>query len=275
MQAHGGSLVLYNMSSGCSNQGAGLEQGEPGLVVAPLGGRLLLFESHLEHEVLPAHRHRYSITTWFYDDVVEAGPPAAGPSSSSAPARNPNEASSYSALDSSNRSSSHDTSMTGTPGVHAANQETNNPQEQQTTQSAVDPLSAAATAAAVAAAAAAAAAAGGGGGGGGMQLAEQLQATELLKQPRMLPRVLVCIASLRDPETRWTLRDVFVQAAAPERVFVAVAWQVDEEADAGLMRMAGGARSARFASQVSRVTVSALVNAYEHHSFAWHLQHHV
>lgn len=106
------------------------------------------------------------------------------------------------------------------------------------------------------------------------QLAEQLQVAVLAKQPRMLARVLVCIASLRDPETRWTLRDVFVQAAAPERVFVAVAWQVDEEADAGLMRMAGGTRTAHFASQVSLPAVPAVDHRHHNRAAAYqHVQH--
>lgn len=34
------------------------------LIIAPLGGRLLVFESTLEHEVLAAHTNRYSITGW-------------------------------------------------------------------------------------------------------------------------------------------------------------------------------------------------------------------
>jgi SM-20-related protein len=36
-------------------------------IVQPLGGRLLLFRSELEHEVLLAHKPRYSITGWMLD----------------------------------------------------------------------------------------------------------------------------------------------------------------------------------------------------------------
>jgi len=43
-----------------------ISAGEPALLVSPTGGRLLLFDSRIPHEVLPAHRHRYSITCWFY-----------------------------------------------------------------------------------------------------------------------------------------------------------------------------------------------------------------
>lgn len=47
----GGELMLY------------LPDRDP-LTVTPLGGRLLIFESGLEHEVLPSHTNRYSITGW-------------------------------------------------------------------------------------------------------------------------------------------------------------------------------------------------------------------
>jgi hypothetical protein len=39
-------------------QREGWMAGEPALVVAPLAGRLLLFDSGLDHEVLPSHSHR-------------------------------------------------------------------------------------------------------------------------------------------------------------------------------------------------------------------------
>lgn len=37
---------------------AGFENGEPATLIAPLGGRLLLFDSTLAHEVLPTHNTR-------------------------------------------------------------------------------------------------------------------------------------------------------------------------------------------------------------------------
>jgi hypothetical protein len=58
------------------------------------------------------------------------------------------------------------------------------------------------------------------------------------------------IASFRDPETQWTLRDVFKQAAAPERVTVGVVWQVDKEQDAGFMRVAGAKALGEVTKQV-------------------------
>ncbi len=48
----------------------------------------------------------------------------------------------------------------------------------------------------------------------------------------MLPRIFVQIASYRDRECQWTVRDLFLKARHPERVFVGICWQYDPEADA-------------------------------------------
>jgi SM-20-related protein len=50
-KADGGELQLF------------LEKGDP-IIIEPLAGRLLVFESHMEHEVLESHANRYSITGW-------------------------------------------------------------------------------------------------------------------------------------------------------------------------------------------------------------------
>jgi hypothetical protein len=39
------------------------------------------------------------------------------------------------------------------------------------------------------------------------------------------PRIFVNIASYRDTECQWTLRDLFAKAAHPERIFVGICWQ--------------------------------------------------
>lgn len=44
-------------------------------------------------------------------------------------------------------------------------------------------------------------------------------------------RIFVSIASFRDPECQHTIRDLFVKASYPERVFVGVCWQADPELD--------------------------------------------
>lgn len=58
----GGELRMYLPSA----------EGEQSLDVAPLGGRFLMFESgKIEHEVLPTHKLRYSLTGWWLDQDKE------------------------------------------------------------------------------------------------------------------------------------------------------------------------------------------------------------
>lgn len=46
-----------------------------------------------------------------------------------------------------------------------------------------------------------------------------------------LPRIFVNIASYRDPECQWTVKDLFKKAKHPERIFVGICWQIDEQED--------------------------------------------
>lgn len=46
-----------------------------------------------------------------------------------------------------------------------------------------------------------------------------------------LPTIFVQIASYRDPECQWTVKDLFEKAEHPERVTVGICWQCDPEAD--------------------------------------------
>lgn len=39
------------------------------------------------------------------------------------------------------------------------------------------------------------------------------------------PRIFVQIASYRDPDCQWTIKDLYEKATRPERIFVGVAWQ--------------------------------------------------
>eukprot|EP00877_Chromochloris_zofingiensis_P015121 jgi/Chrzof1/9863/Cz04g18220.t1 len=66
VQTDGGALVLYNGAYMGPLLGAGVTAGEPAVTIAPLGGRLVVFDSRLDHEVLPAFASRYAITAWFY-----------------------------------------------------------------------------------------------------------------------------------------------------------------------------------------------------------------
>lgn len=46
-----------------------------------------------------------------------------------------------------------------------------------------------------------------------------------------LPKIFVSIASYRDPECQYTVKDLFEKAKHPERVFVGICWQVDPNED--------------------------------------------
>ena len=46
-----------------------------------------------------------------------------------------------------------------------------------------------------------------------------------------LPTIFVSIASYRDPECQFTVRDLFAKATHPERIFVGICWQFDPEKD--------------------------------------------
>jgi hypothetical protein len=189
-QTDGGQLALYNAahhhsaasssSSSSEPPAAGYLGGEPALVVSAVGGRLLVFDSRLQHEVLPAHRRRYSITAFFYKGRQ---------------------------------------------------------QQQLQTPHAMLPSNVAAAAAAA-----------------DSPVASQQQAAPATINSSAtvsrLPRIFVSVAAFRDDECQWTLRDLFVKAAHPARVFVGVVWQVNPAADADFVRMAGGARTAAHAHQV-------------------------
>lgn len=49
--------------------------------------------------------------------------------------------------------------------------------------------------------------------------------------PSNLPRIFVQIASYRDPDCQWTVKDMFEKAAHPERVFAGICWQFVRDED--------------------------------------------
>jgi glycosyltransferase involved in cell wall biosynthesis/peroxiredoxin/predicted 2-oxoglutarate/Fe(II)-dependent dioxygenase YbiX len=53
----------------------------------------------------------------------------------------------------------------------------------------------------------------------------------MMVTPRPHPAIFVNIASFRDPECQWTVKDLFEKAAHPERVFVGICWQFDPAED--------------------------------------------
>lgn len=50
---------------------SGLQEGHAATVVPPVGGRLVLFDSSTEHEVLPSYAARYAVAVWFTRAVRE------------------------------------------------------------------------------------------------------------------------------------------------------------------------------------------------------------
>ena len=63
-EGHGGELRLWPLP----------EEEAAAVVVAPRADRLVLFISSLEHEVLPAWRPRYALTTWMFNSRDTALP---------------------------------------------------------------------------------------------------------------------------------------------------------------------------------------------------------
>lgn len=51
----GGQLLVYN--------------NDDQMIIDPIEGRLIIFQSQLEHEVLPTFKERYSITGWMLDQI--------------------------------------------------------------------------------------------------------------------------------------------------------------------------------------------------------------
>lgn len=225
-------------SSGDSDTGAGAGYlaGEPALLVSPMGGRLLVFDSTLPHEVLPAHNTRLSITAWFYKQPAAA---QRRPTTSCFTTEQMNtlkfQIVLFKRLRKKEQVTADEVASIRPPPLPAASQQ----------HSAAAVLPPAAAVAADQAAVPDAA---------GVAAATAQQAAGAARGPApsagSLPRIFVSVAAFRDADCQWTLRDLFVKAAHPGRVFVGVVWQIDSEADAGFVRMAGGTRTAGFLPQV-------------------------
>jgi len=57
-----------------------------------------------------------------------------------------------------------------------------------------------------------------------------------VETPQQEPRIFVQIASYRDPDCQWTVKDLFEKAAHPERIFAGIAWQFVEAEDGACFR---------------------------------------
>lgn len=65
------SSVLY-LGNWCDESGGELviyDENARGIKIEPVPGRLVIFDSRLEHEVKPTKAERWSLTSWFRDDL--------------------------------------------------------------------------------------------------------------------------------------------------------------------------------------------------------------
>jgi len=67
--------------------------------------------------------------------------------------------------------------------------------------------------------------------GAGCQVSDKEESDTRHPAPDTLPRIFVNIASYRDVECQWTVKDLFEKAAHPERIFVGICWQFDPKDD--------------------------------------------
>ena len=74
---HGGMLRLYPGTTGIPQPAtpwgsrARVNAHQQPVDVAPVGGRLVAFDSFLEHEVLPSHELRYAICVWIWREDMD------------------------------------------------------------------------------------------------------------------------------------------------------------------------------------------------------------
>ncbi|KAA6427899.1 MAG: c transferase [Trebouxia sp. A1-2] len=235
---HGGQLCLYHKPTGDQGQACG----EQATLVAPAGDTLVIFDSHMEHEVFPSFADRYALTVWFsrkkktpdrphsHDDQAHKSPTAKpaqhAPGSSNQATGSADEtelaqhgSSKAGARPGSATESSHHTSSahdlfdqqaadrqnshgTATPSDDTLLQQNKSPTAQPSQ--------------------------------GNRQAPTPCKGR--ITKPGC---IFASIAAYRDPECQWTICDLFKQADAPELVHVGVVWQIDAVEDAAFVRVAG------------------------------------
>ena len=209
--ADGGELVLYP-----PEQGTAL----PIQRIAPRLGRLLLFRSATEHEVVETRAPRLAVTAWL--SVAKAAAPAVSGSSMAMVelARAMAAKATTAASNVPPSSLPHESSLV-TPLPVAPP---------------VAPLATAQVSETVPATTAGGDARGASLGRSAAQSIQSMQATDeqaedIDAQPQ--PTIFVSVASYRDPEAPHTLRSLFESAAVPSRVVVGVCFQCAEDSEDG------------------------------------------
>ena len=203
-EAHGGQLLIHSAAGEAR--------------VAPHLGRLLLFRSAIEHEVLTAHEPRWAITTWL--TVERAAAPATAPATTPATAPAPVASAAPSVASAPTPDAT--AQVLALLGLSAA------PARAPPTvplPSEPEPEPPTTTAAARA---------------DEPHQEERPGDEEVGPTPPTPPppeapppRIFVSVASYRDPECPHTLHSLFAHAARPERIVVGVCFQCGDDAEGG------------------------------------------
>ena len=240
---HGGQLLTYPRG------------GDEACAVAPVMGRLLIFRSHIEHEVCVTQRPRWAVTAWL---SVEAAAGGAGVTAPAAPRASPSAPSHSVATAAILQLAALATAASAAPPRPAPLVPTPDMVGAGEGGGAGDGArggagdSAGGEAGSTAdegraggdsqlGATQAGTSTGGTTRGGATQGGAALHPAHI--SPPLVPperaTVFVSIASYRDPEAPHTIRSLFERAAVPSRVFVGVCFQCDSAADADCIDLSG------------------------------------
>ncbi|CAI7912723.1 unnamed protein product [Closterium sp. NIES-53] len=191
--------------------------------IAPLADRLLLFLSHIPHEVLPSHTHRFSLTFWFccspHAQQATSEAPLSGVCSTDGPHSHGHEERTL-------QGGGMQEGGSGGLGGFEMSQQHSHGHEERTLQGGRVQRGGREGLGGVMEGRGLLPTDGGGAsdcarGGGGEQRAGEGRTGESSRE-----RIFVSIASYRDSECVWTVRSLLENAAVWQRVTVGIVWQV-------------------------------------------------
>ncbi|CAI7768170.1 unnamed protein product, partial [Closterium sp. NIES-54] len=194
--------------------------------IAPLADRLLLFLSHIPHEVLPSHTHRFSLTFWFccspHAQQATSEAPLSGVCSTDGPHSHGHEERTL-------QGGGMQEGGSGGLGGFEMSQQHSHGHEERTLQGGRVQRGGREGLGGVMEGRGLLPTDGGGAsdcarGGGGEQRAGEGRTGESSRE-----RIFVSIASYRDSECVWTVRSLLENAAVWQRVTVGIVWQIAEE----------------------------------------------
>ncbi|GAQ88896.1 N-acetylglucosaminyltransferase family protein [Klebsormidium nitens] len=183
----------------------------------PMGGNVVLFESGMEHEVLPAHAKRFAVTAWFSEgakqDASESGGGCSGQEAQAEGCSNtgrtePTVPSKRG--DCLNGLGKGSREAGDNPALETTSQKTSTHAVNTIHPSAPHP---------------------------------PLTGPSHSLSPAQ--RIFVSLVCYRDSECRWTVKDLFRKADLPGRVWVGIVWQIDERDDCEFAHLRGLDEDAR------------------------------